>query len=136
MKVETLGRAYIAIMVLYFVGSGFLALLDIDAKLARISLSAIDIDGKIAFILIYCSLMVGVGAAIGLLYYLSRTWVYSAVLAVTIICSFICFRLVGSAMLGEFTSVQINFIAVEVVEVAIGLLLLAKSKPLRLNRRS
>ena len=131
MKVDILGRAYIAIMALYFVGSGFLALSDIDAKLARISLSAVDDDGKIAFILIYCSLMVGIGVAIGLLYYLSHTWKYSAVLAVTIICSFISFRLVGSVMLGQLSSVQIGFIAVELIEVGLGVLLLVKSRKLK-----
>lgn len=55
-------------MSLYFVVSGFNVLLDIDAKLLRIGLSANDLDGRLAFILIYCSLMVGVGVAISLLF--------------------------------------------------------------------
>ncbi len=68
-------------MSLYFVVSGFNVLLDIDAKLLRIGLSANDLDGKVAFILIYCSLMVGVGVAISLLFYLSKTWLYSAIVS-------------------------------------------------------
>jgi len=115
-------------MALYFVTSGFNALMDIDEKLMRIGLSAIDLDGKVAFILIYCSLMVGIGVAIGLIAYLSKTWVYSAILAVTIICSFILFRLIGSVMVGELSSVQISFMAVEVIEAAMGVFIIMKSR--------
>ncbi len=57
MKVDTFGKIYAGIMSLYFVVSGLNALLDIDAKLTRIGLSANDLDGKVAFILIYCSLI-------------------------------------------------------------------------------
>ena len=114
-------------MSLYFVVSGFNVLLDIDAKLLRIGLSANDLDGKVAFILIYCSLMVGVGVAISLLFYLSKTWLYSAILAVTIITSFIVFRLIAGLMVGELSQLQLSFIAVEILEVALGLFLIIKS---------
>ncbi len=132
MKVNVFGRIYIVIMSVYFVVSGFNALLDIDAKLARIGLAANDLDGKVAFILIYCSLMIGIGIAIALIAFMSKTWIYSAVLATTIICSFILFRLIGSFMVGEMTNVQLSFILVEVIEASIGLLLLSKSKITRI----
>jgi len=128
MKVNVFGRIYIVIMSVYFVVSGFNALLDIDAKLARIGLAANDLDGKVAFILIYCSLMIGIGIAIALIAFMSKTWIYSAVLATTIICSFILFRLIGSFMVGEMTNVQLSFILVEMIEASIGFLLLSKSK--------
>ena len=127
MKVDVFGKIYTGIMSIYFMVSGFNALMDIDSKLARIGLSANDLDGKIAFILIYCSLMVGIGVAISLMFYLSKTWIYSASLAVTIITSFVCFRLVGAVMVGEITSTQISFILVEVIEAAVGLFLIIKS---------
>lgn len=132
MKVDVLGKTYAGIMSVYFIVSGFNALMDIDSKLARIGLDAIDLDGKVAFILIYCSLMVGVGTAIAIIFYLSKTWIYSAVIAVTIITSFICFRLIGVVIVGEITSTQISFISVEVMEVAVGLFLIIKSR--QLNR--
>jgi hypothetical protein len=131
MTINVFGKIYIALMSGYFVVSGFNALLDIDSKLARIGLSATDLDGKIAFILIYCSLMIGIGVSIALIYYFSKTWIYSAILAVTIVSSFICFRLIGSIMVGEITTVQISFIAIEVIEAAIGLFLIVKSRQLR-----
>ena len=132
MKVDVLGKTYAGIMSVYFIVSGFNALMDIDSKLARIGLDAIDLDGKVAFILIYCSLMVGIGAAIAIIFYLSKTWIYSAVIAVTIITSFIFFRLIGVVIVGEITSTQISFISVEVMEVAVGLFLIIKSR--QLNR--
>ena len=128
MKVDVFGKLYAAIMSLYFMVSGFNALLDIDSKLARIGLSAIDLDGKVAFILIYCSLMIGIGVAIFLIFYLSKEWVHSVILAVTIITSFVCFRLIGAAMVGEITSTQITYIAIEIIEAAAGLLLIIKSR--------
>ena len=118
-------------MAIYFLVSGFTVLLDIDSKLARIGLSATDQDGKIAFILIYCSLMVGIGTAISLIAYFSKTWVYSAILAVTIICSFILFRLVGATMVGELSGVQVSFILIEIVEVSVGVFLIIKSSLLK-----
>lgn len=127
-QIDLLGRSYILIMSIYFIVSGLNALLDIDAKLARIGLVAADLDGEIAFILIYCSLMIGIGIAIGLIYLLSKTWLYSAVLAVTIISSFISFRLLGMGMAGEMTQIQLSFIGAEVVEAAIGVILILKSK--------
>ena len=130
MKVDIFGKIYTGIMSIYFMISGFNALLDIDSKLIRIGLSAVDLDGKVAFILIYCSLMIGIGVAISLIFYLSKTWVYSATLAVTIIFSFICFRLVGAVMVGEITNVQISFISVEAIEAAVGLFLIIKSRSL------
>jgi hypothetical protein len=127
MKINVFGKIYIALMSVYFVVSGFNALLDIDSKLARIGLSAIDLDGKIAFILIYCSLMIGIGISIALLYYFSKKWEYSALLASIIIASFISFRLVGSYMVGALSNTQLSFLVVELLEVAIGIFLLYKS---------
>ncbi len=127
MKIDVFGKIYISVMSLYFVISGFNALLDIDSKLARIGLSALDSDGKIAFILIYCSLMIGIGISIALLYYFSKTWIYSALLSSVIITSFISFRLVGSYMVSGLSNTQLSFILVELLEVAIGIILLYKS---------
>ena len=127
MKIDVFGKMYIALMSVYFVISGFNALLNIDAKLARIGLSALDSDGKIAFILIYCSLMIGIGISIALLYYFSKTWVYSALLASIIIASFISFRLVGSYIVGGISITQLSFLAVELLEVSIGIILLYRS---------
>ena len=127
MKINVFGKIYIALMSVYFVISGFNALLDIDSKLTRIGLSAIDSDGKIAFILIYCSLMIGIGISIALLYYFSKTWEYSALLASIIIASFISFMLVGAYMVGGLSNTQLSFLGVELLEVGIGLFLLYKS---------
>jgi len=111
----------------YFIISGFNALFDIDSKLARIGLSAIDSDGKVAFILIYCSLMIGIGISIALLYYFSKAWEYSALLASIIIASFISFRLVGAYIVGGLSNTQLTFLGVELLEVALGIFLLYKS---------
>ena len=127
MKIDVFGKIYIALMSVYFVVSGFNVLWDIDAKLARIGLSAINSDGKIAFILIYCSLMIGIGISIALLYYYSKAWQYSTLLASTIIAAFISFRLLGAYMLAELSNTQGAFIAVELLEVTIGIFLLCKS---------
>lgn len=127
MKFDLIGKLYTSIMSLYFMVSGFNALMDIDSKLLRIGLTANDLDGKVAFILIYCSLMVGIGVAIGLIAYMSRTWVYSAMLAVTIILSFILFRLIGSGIVGEMSSIQMSFISIEILEASIGLFIIYKS---------
>ena len=133
MKIDVVGKIYIALMSVYFVISGFNALLDVDAKLARIGLSALDSDGKIAFILIYCSLMIGIGISIALLYYFSKTWIYSALLASIIIISFISFRLVGSYFVGSISNTQLSFLVVELLEVTIGIILLKQSG--KLNRK-
>jgi hypothetical protein len=71
--------------------------------------------------------MVGIGIAISLIFYLSKTWVYSAILAVTIITSFVFFRMIGAVMIGEITNTQISFILVEIIEAAAGLFLIIKS---------
>lgn len=102
------------------------ALFDVDAKLTRIGLSANDIDGKVAFILIYCSLMIGITIAV--IAYLSKSWIYSTVLATTIICSFILFRLIGSFIVGEVTNVQLSSILVEMMEAGVGIYLLSRWK--------
>jgi len=114
-------------MSLYFTVSGFNALLDVDAKLERVGLSAIDSDGRIAFILIYCSLMVGIGVAISLLYFFSKKWIYPALLATVIVASFVVFRVVGSCLAGGFSDTQITFLLVELAEVSLGLFLLYQS---------
>ena len=131
MKIGFFGKIYTIISAIYFIISGFNALLSIESKLTRIGLNALDQDGKIAFILIYCGLMVGIGVAILLIYYFSKTWVYAAILAVTVISSFVCFRLVGAVMVGELSSVQTSYIFIEVVEVAVGLFLIIKSRLLQ-----
>jgi len=133
MKINVLGKIYIALMSVYFVVSGLNALMDIDSKLARIGLSALDPDGKIAFILIYCSLMIGIGISIALLYYFSKTWIYSALLASVIIISFISFRLVGSYLVGDLSNTQLSFLVVEFLEALIGIVLLKQSG--KLNRK-
>ncbi len=130
MRINLFGKVYIGIMSIYFITSGFNALLDVDAKLARIGLNAIDLDGKIAFILIYCSLMIGIGVSIALLFYISKTWIYSALLATIIIISFIFFRLVGSYLTGTLSDTQVSFLIAEIVEAAVGLVLLYKSEKL------
>jgi hypothetical protein len=127
MTTDLFGKIYTGIMSVYFMVSGFSALMDIDSKLNRIGLSAIDLDGKVAFILIYCSLMIGIGVAISLIFYFSKTWVYSAILAVTIITSFVSFRIIGALMVGEITNTQISFIFIEVIEATAGLYLIIKS---------
>ena len=133
MKIDVFGKVYTALMSVYFVISGFNALLDIDSKLARIGLSAIDSDGKIAFILIYCSLMIGIGISIALLYYFSKVWEYSTLLAIVIIASFISFRFVGAYVVGGLSNTQLSFLGIELLEVAIGVFLLNKSG--KLNQR-
>ena len=132
MKIDLFGKFYIAAMSLYFITSGFNALLDIDSKLARVGLSALDSDGKIAFILIYCSLMIGIGISIALLYYCSKNWFHSALLATTIIISFICFRLIGSYFVGDISNNQLSFLFVEIIEAAIGIALLCESGKARI----
>jgi len=127
MKIEYFGKVYVALMSGYFLISGFSALFDIDSKLSRIGLNAVDLDGKVAFILIYCSLMVGIGLSIILIAYLSKTWFYSAALATSILCSFILFRFVGSYMVGTVTELQLTYMLTEAVEAGIGMFLLVKS---------
>lgn len=106
--------------------AGLNALFVVDAKLTRIGLSDNDIDGKVAFIFIYCSLMISIAIAVN--DYLIKSWIYSTVLATTIICSFVLFRLIGSFMVGEVTNVQLSFILVEMMESGVGIYLLSKWK--------
>ena len=115
-------------MAVYFLVSGLSVLFDVPGKLKRIDLQALNVDGEIAFILIYTSLMVGIGIANVIFQFISKSWVYSAILSVIIISSFIVFRIVGSLMIGNFTNTQISFLVFEIIEVAIGLFLLKKIK--------
>ncbi len=121
-----LGYFYSSLMAIYFLISGFSALFDISGKLERIDLKALSTDGEVAFILIYSGLMVGIGVASLLIQFLSKSWIYAAVLTTTIIGSFIVFRLVGSLMIGFLSSVQIKFLIFEIFEVSFGVLLLRK----------
>lgn len=125
---KKLGYLYTYGMAFYFLISGLSVLLDVSAKLKRIDLSAINSDGEIAFILIYTGLMTGIGVASLLLQYLSRTWIYSALLTTIIIGSFVIFRIVGSIMVGSLSLTQTNFLIFEVIEVTAGVLLLKKEK--------
>ncbi|MBV1919914.1 MAG: hypothetical protein KUG73_04475 [Pseudomonadales bacterium] len=127
MNIDLVGKGLVCVLSAYFVISGSLAVLDIDAKLARIGLSAINDDGKVAFILIYTSLMVGIGAAMGLMYFLFKSWKPPLVLAGTIILSFIVFRVVGSIMVGELSSTQLGFLATETIELTIISIVLLRS---------
>lgn len=122
------GYLYTYLMAVYFSVSGFVVLFDVPAKLKRIDLQALNTDGQIAFMLIYTSLMMGIGAAILILQLVSKTWVYGAWLAVVIICAFMVFRVVGSLMVGELSSKQINFLVYEALEVGIGAFLLWKNQ--------
>lgn len=123
-----IGYLYSSLLATYFLISGLSVLFDIPGKLERIDLEALNSDGEVAFILIYSGLMVGIGVASLLLQYLSKSWVYAALLSTTVIASFIVFRLVGSIMIGFLSSVQIKFLIFEVIEVSIGVALLWKAK--------
>ena len=125
---KKLGYIFTNLMALYFLISGLSVLFDVPAKLKRIDLSAINSDGKIAFILIYTGLMTGIGVAILLLQYFSGTWIYSTLLITIIIGSFIVFRIVGSMIVGFMSTTQINFLAFEFIEVLAGVLLLKNEK--------
>ncbi len=125
---QKLGYLYVSLMALYFLISGISVLFDIPGKLKRIDLQALNSDGEIAFILIYCGLMVGIGVASLLLQFFSKSWVFSALLTTTIIGSFIVFRIIGSAMVGFISATQIKFLSFEVVEITLGILLLYKQK--------
>ena len=125
---KKLGYLYTYGMTFYFLISGLSVLFDVPAKLKRIDLSAINSDGEIAFILIYTGLMTGIGVASLLLQYLSRTWIYSALLITIIIGSFVIFRIVGSIMVGSLSLTQTNFLIFEVIEVTAGILLVKKEK--------
>lgn len=121
------GKLYVLVVSIYFVVSGLNTLFNIDTKLARIGLEPVSEDGKIAFILIYCGLMVGIGVAMALLFFVSRSWVYSVWLGTIIIAAFVCFRLIGMLMLSFVSDVQISFLFFELIEVAVGVLIIWKS---------
>jgi|LGOV01.1.fsa_nt_gb hypothetical protein len=125
---KKLGYLYSTLMAIYFLISGLSVLLDVSGKLERIDLSALNSDGEIAFILIYTSLMVGIGVASLTMQFISKLWVYPAILTTVIISSFIIFRIVGSIMVGSLSSTQLNFLTFEIVEVTAGVLLLRKEK--------
>ncbi len=125
---QKLGYLFSSLMAVYFLISGLSVLLDVPAKLKRIDLQALNSDGEIAFILIYSGLMVGIGVACLAIQIVSKSWVYSTVLATTIIASFILFRAIGSIMVGFLSTVQIRFLAFEIVELTAGILLLRNAK--------
>lgn len=126
MNYQTIAKILCAILSLYFVVSGLSPLFDIDSKLQRIGLSATSLDGKIAFILIYSSLMVGIGVAMTLLALIQKTPNLSLVLAGVILSSFVTFRFIGSFIGGGITETQIGYVIVELVEIAIVFFVLYK----------
>jgi hypothetical protein len=126
MNSNLIGKVVVWALAFYFIISGLLAAFDVDAKLIRIGLSAVNDDGKIAFILIYTSMMVGVGVAMLFMLYMFKSCRPSLVLAGTIVFSFIIFRIIGSFVIGEFSSTQIGFLLTEVVELVIILVILFK----------
>jgi len=123
-----LGQFYAFILAIYFLFSGLSVLFDVSGKLERIDLRALNSDGEIAFILIYTGLMVGIGVACLSIQFISKSWVYSALLSTIIISSFIVFRIVGSLMTGSLSDTQIGFLSFELIEVLAGILLLRKEK--------
>ena len=54
--------------------------------------------------------MSGIGVASLLLQYLSRTWIYSALLTTIIIESFVIFLVVGSIMVGSLSLTHTTFL--------------------------
>lgn len=72
--------------------------------------------------------MSGIGVTCLLLQYFSKTWVYSALLATTIIGSFVLFRIVGSLIIGFLSQTPINFLIFEFIGVTAGVLLLMNEK--------
>jgi hypothetical protein len=125
---QKLGYLFSSSMAVYFLISGLSVLFDVPAKLKRIDLQALNSDGEIAFILIYSGLMVGIGVASLAIQLVSRSWVYSTVLATTIIASFILFRVIGSIMVSSLSTAQTSFLVFEIVELTAGILLLRKAK--------
>jgi len=114
------------VLAAYFTLAGLWSVLDVDSKLAGIGLRAETDDGRIAFILIYCSLMVGIGIAMGVVYVASRVWLYSALIAITVVSAFIVFRIVGALMVGHMSKAQTTFIVIEVMEVLLGVLFILR----------
>ena len=131
MSYHIIAKVVCALLSIYFVASGVNAMFNIDAKLDRIGLAATSPDGIIAFILIYCSLMVGVGIAMAAMALILKSVGPSLMLASAILLCFILFRFVGSAMLGDLTQTQIAYIATEIIELSIVLFLLCKTGALK-----
>ena len=75
MNSNLIGKVVVWALAFYFIISGLLAAFDVDAKLIRIGLSAVNGDGKIAFILIYTSMMVGIGVAMLFMLYIFKGYV-------------------------------------------------------------
>jgi len=125
---QKLGHLYATLMAIYFLTSGLSVLFDISGKLERIDLKALSSDGEIAFLLIYTGLMVGIGVASLAMQFISKSWIYPALLSTIIIGSFVLFRIVGSIMVGSLSTTQIGFLSFELVEVSAGILLLRKEK--------
>ncbi|CAA0126107.1 Uncharacterised protein [Halioglobus japonicus] len=127
MNFQTISKIVCALLSIYFVFSGINAALNIDAKLDRIGLAATGTDGKVAFILIYSSLMVGIGAAMSLLAVVLKSPGPSLILASVILLCFIVFRIVGSFITESMTQTQVEYILIELVELSIVLFLLHKT---------
>lgn len=127
MNYHNAAKIVCALLSLYFVISGLNAVFNIDAKLEGIGLAASSIDGKVAFILIYSSLMVGIGVAMSALALLLKSPGPSLMLAGVILLSFIVFRMVGAAIVGSLTGTQIGYIVTELAELFVVLFLLYKT---------
>jgi len=128
LNVERIGKIVTAILCIYFVVSGFDALINIDEKLERIGLIANGVDGKIAFILIYTSLMVGVALAMMGQMIVFRSSTPPLIVASAVLLSFIVFRIVGSVMFDSMTSTQLGYIVTEMVELIIVVSILWKNR--------
>lgn len=124
-----LSKLVTAILIFYFILSGVLAQIDLELKLFKIDLAAVSDDGLIAFGIIYASTFIGVGIAMAVLWKISRTTQYSLVLACSIISMFLVFRILGVIQLGYFSPLQIKFLCIEILELAIIFLLLSKVSP-------
>ena len=135
MNLDFFGKLVTGILCFYFIGSGIIAAIGLDAKLSRIGLQAINADGKIAFLLIYSGLMIGIGVAMALIFYFSGSWSQPLVLAVTILISFITFRIIGSIIVGYVSKTQLGYMFTEFIEVTVVLLLLIKSSSLKKRHR-
>ncbi len=131
MNYSVIARVVCALLSVYFLVSGMNAMINVDAKLERIGLTATSPDGKIAFIIIYCGLMVGIGMAMAAMALVLRSTGPSLMLAAAILLCFILFRVSGSAMVGELTQTQIGYILVEMVELSVVLFLLSKTGALK-----
>ena len=127
MNFQTISKIVCALLSIYFVFSGINAALNIDAKLDRIGLAATGTDGKVAFILICSSLMVGIGVAMSLLALVLKSPGPSLILASVILLCFIVFRIVGSFITESMTQAQVEYILIELVELSIVLFLLHKT---------